>query len=87
MATENEFLAAQIEHAFHTRILEARDLLRPIVEGEIERGHCSPGTRQGYGGHPGKRKTTLKDAKGLAKQATMLINHAFAELDKDQKRQ
>lgn len=50
-------------------ILEIRDRLRVIEEGQIERGRCLPGTI-----YPGKRKLTMKDAQSIAKHAVARID-------------
>lgn len=61
-------------HDLCNSILEIRDRLKPIVSGEIERGHCLAGNAAAYGGIPGRRKATLKDAREIAK-------HAIARID------
>lgn len=83
--TVDKFRLAQIMHAFETRMLEARDRLEPIVSGEIERAHCSPGTRECYGGRPGMRKTMLKDAVSIARTVTAIIDNAVNRFHEDQK--
>jgi hypothetical protein len=60
-------------------ILGVRDELKKIVAGEIERGHCSPGTRECYGGKPGNRKLMLADAKRIAKHMVAKINRMVDE--------
>jgi hypothetical protein len=57
-------------------IAEARDMLRPIITGEIERQHCV-GNQACYGGKPGFRKTKLTDAVKIAKQVEILLNRAI----------
>lgn len=69
-------------YVFMNRMLEVRDRLDPILSGEIERGHCLAGNAAAYGGTPGKRKTTLKDAREIAKHCQAIINRAHTELDK-----
>ena len=68
---------------FTNRMLQVRDMLDPIVKGEIERGHCLAGNAIAYGGHPGMRKTTLKDAKQIARHVQALINMSHKDLDED----
>ncbi len=63
--------------------MTARDMLTPILEGEIERGHCSPGTRECYGGRPGKRKTLLKDAKDITRHVVVILNKALNKFHDD----
>ena len=75
MTTEND------NHAFITRVLEARDALQPIACGEVERGHCVGG-REAYGANPGKRKTTLKDARRIAKHVIFCLNKAVNKFDR-----
>ncbi len=74
----DEFTEAQRYHTFETYVLQARDMLRPIIDGEIERGHCV-GARECYGGTPGKRKTMLKDAVKIAKTVAFILNRAVNE--------
>jgi hypothetical protein len=81
MATEAEYEQARREHEFMTAILEARDMLEPIVSGKIERGHCLPGKHTAYLDEPGKRKTTLADAKKIAKTVQWIINRAIDKYD------
>jgi hypothetical protein len=61
-------------HRLANDILEIRDRLKPIVFGEIQRGHCLAGNAEAYGGTRGNRKTTLKDAREIAR-------HAIARID------
>lgn len=78
--TEAEMTQAQREHLFTTAVLGARDQLKPIVEGLIERGHCVGGT-EACGARRGKRKTMLKDAKRLAERAITMIDRAVNEFE------
>ena len=82
----DKYEAAQRDYAFVTAVLQARDRLDPIISGEIERGHCPAGTRECYGGKPGKRKTMLKDAVRIAKDVAFILNRAaneFTDSDPD----
>lgn len=79
----DKFRRAQIDHQFATRVMECRDLLGPIVKGEIERVNCPAGTRECYGGVKGERKTTLKDAVRIAKIVTMLMDRAINEFEEE----
>lgn len=72
------------DYVFAAAAMQCRDALRPIIDGEIERGHCSPGTRECYGGKPGRRKTTLKDAQKIARHIVTVLNRALNEFDKSQ---
>lgn len=76
---DHEFVS--MHHELVTRILSARDMLEPILSGEIKRGHCVAGERECYGGKPGVRKTTLADARKRAGHATALINKAVNDFD------
>lgn len=67
--------------AFITSVLEARDALKPISDGEIERGHCVGG-REAYGAVPGKRKTTLKDARRIVKHVIFALDRAVNKFDR-----
>lgn len=72
MADHNKlFLEA---HQLANDILEVRDRLKAIEDGQVSRGRCLPGTIK-----PGKRKITLKDAKSIA-------HHAIARIDQIVKR-
>lgn len=75
MTTESD------NHAFITRVLEARDALQPIVDGEIRRGHCVGG-REAYGAKPGLRKTSLKDARRIAQHVIFCLNKAINKFDR-----
>ena len=68
-------------HRFMQQMLEIRDRLDPILKGEIERGHCLAGQAEAYGGVRGYRKTTLKDARAIAKHCKAFIDRAYDELD------
>lgn len=70
-------------YQFVNEVIEARDLLDPIINGEITRDHCV-GDRECYGAHPGKRKTMLKDARQIAKTIKAKLNRAMRELDASQ---
>ncbi len=72
-------------HALYTALLQVRDALEPIVSGMIERGHCLPGQSVGYGQTPGDRKTTLKDARAIARHARAFINSAANQYIDDSK--
>jgi hypothetical protein len=85
VATEAEHRQAQREHELISDILRARDLLSPIVTGEIERGHCVAGQHVAYGAEPGNRKTTLSDARKIAKTVTFIINRAIDEYDRGER--
>ena len=65
---------------FINEVVTCRDLLLPIINGEIERGHCV-GDREAFGGKPGKRKTTLKDAQAIAKTIEFRLNRAVNKFD------
>ena len=58
---------------FVDQMLYARNALRPIADGEIERGHAL----SQYDPSPGKRKTKLKDARGIAKRVIEKMNLAI----------
>lgn len=60
---------------FVDRMLRVRDSLRPISDGEIERG-CRVSQ---YDQVPGKRKTKLKDAKEICAKAIERMNIAINE--------
>lgn len=77
----DKFEAAQRDFAFEQVVIECRDLLRPIIEGQIERAQCVAGTRECYGGVPGKRKTTMKDAAKIAKVIEFKLNKAINEFN------
>jgi hypothetical protein len=79
----DEFELAKVQWEFTNAVLEARDRLEPLISGEIGRGHCSPGSRECYGGKPGKRKTTLKDARAIARTVTAIINRAVNKFEED----
>ncbi len=70
-------------YCFVNEVIEARDLLDAIIDGEITRGHCVGG-RECYGKRPGERKTTLKDARQIAKTVRVKLNRAMHELDESQ---
>jgi hypothetical protein len=74
----DKFERAGIVHKFETDVLMARDMLEPIYSGEITRGHCV-GTRECYGGVPGKRKTTLKDAQRIVRNVIAVLNRAVSK--------
>jgi hypothetical protein len=76
----DEFERAAHDHEFVTQVLTARDMLRPIITGEIERGHCV-GDRECYGARPGMRKTKLADAVKIAKTVEIILNRAVNEFD------
>ena len=78
----NEFDRAIRDNQFVQAVLEARDMLRPIISGEITRGHCLAGKPECYGGRPGKRKTKLADAVRIAKTVEVILNRAIDEFDK-----
>jgi len=71
--SNEEILFNEANHLAN-EILTIRDRLKPIENGMIERGHCLAGDAAAYGGEPGKRKTTLKDAKGI-------VHHAIVKID------
>jgi len=68
---------------FSNEVATCRDMLQPIIDGEIERGHCPAGQQEAYGGKPGKRKTTLADARKIAKTIVARLNRAINEFDDD----
>lgn len=65
---------------FINNIVECRDQLQIIVDGEIEREHCVGG-RKCYGAFAGVRKVMLKDARSIAKSAVAKINRAIREFE------
>lgn len=67
---------ARIDGWFSNEVVTIRDMLQPIADGTIERGHCPAGTREGLGGVPGKRKLTLKDARRIVGHVIVRINRA-----------
>lgn len=66
---------------FTNQMVMVRDLLDPIVSGQIERGHCVGG-REAFGAVPGMRKTTLKDAVKIAKLCQSIINREVNKFDR-----
>ena len=78
----DKFEQAARDGDFINSIAEARDLLRPIIAGEIERGHCV-GRAECYGGRRGLRKTKLVDAVKIAKTVEILLNRAISKFDED----
>jgi hypothetical protein len=76
----DEFERAVHDHEFVTAVLQARDMLKPIITGEIERGHCVGG-RECYGAQPGMRKTKLADAVKIAKTVEIILNRAVNKFD------
>lgn len=70
-----------VVYTVETEILMIRDMLKPILDGQIERGHCSPGSRECYGAVPGRRKLTLADARKLVKHATARLDKAAQKLN------
>lgn len=66
---------------FTNQMVMVRDLLDPIVSGQIKRGHCVGG-RECYGATPGMRKTTLKDAVRIAKHCQFIINREVNKFDR-----
>lgn len=79
----DEFEQAIWAHEISGEVMRARDALLPIIEGEIDRGHCSPGERECYGGRPGKRKTMLADAKKIAKHVHFILNKLASKIHDD----
>lgn len=77
----NEFDEARWDGWFSNQMLMVRDMLKPIVDGEIERGHCLAGSREAYGGVPGKRKIKLADAQKIARHAIAAIDMAVIKFD------
>lgn len=63
-------------HRLEQAMLVVRDRLKPIVDGDITRGHCPAGTTEACGGTPGKRKLKLKDAREIARHAIAYIDRA-----------
>lgn len=78
----DQFEQAQRDDKFIQAVLTARDMLKPIITGEIERGHCVGG-RECYGARPGTRKTKLADAVKIAKTVEFILNKAVNEFDRD----
>jgi hypothetical protein len=78
---DEEFEQARREYDLEHIALHARDMLEPLVSGEIERGRCVAGQREAYGGKPGKRKTTLADARRIARNVTAYINQHLRLFD------
>lgn len=66
---------------FVNEVASCRDLLVPIITGEIERGHCLAGEHEATGGKPGKRKTTIVDARKIAKTIEFRLNRAMNKFD------
>lgn len=79
----DKFERAKINHKFETEMLRCRDMLKPIITGEIERGHCVAGQSVGYGANPGMRKTKLADAVKIAKTIEFIISRAIQEFHDD----
>jgi hypothetical protein len=71
-----------IVSTFCSKMLVIRDLLDPIVKGEIKRGRCLAGQSVACGGMRGKRKTTFQDAARIASHIQAAINLAIDDLDK-----
>jgi hypothetical protein len=67
---------------FINEVVTCRDMLLPIINGEIERGHCLPGQHEARGAIAGKRKTTLADARKIAKTIEFRINRAVNKFDR-----
>lgn len=74
LVSENEALL-HIVHKLVNEFATVRDMLNPIVEGKIERGHSLAGLPNGPLA-PGFRKTKLADAKKIAVNAQKRINRA-----------
>jgi len=68
----------QEAHLLDNEMLVVRDRLKPIVDGEITRGHCLAGETEACGGFPGKRKLKLKDAREIARHAIAYIDRAVS---------
>ena len=85
MATEAECKQASREGDFINEMAHVRDLLDPIVVGQIERGHCVAGKHwpTELGGNPGYRRATITDAKRICKTVQFLINRAIAKFDEE----
>lgn len=80
MVTAKEQEAAIREHHFINEMVRCRDMLKPIVSGEIERGNRV----SRYDIDLGTRKTNLKDARSIAKTVIFKIDRAIAEFDRDE---
>ena len=77
--TQDEICAVS---CFSNEMVGIRDRLKPIIIGEIERSHCLAGSAVAYGGTPGKRKTTLKDAVAIAKLCCQIIDREVNKIDR-----
>ena len=77
-----QFKQAIRDHEFVNAVAGARDLLKPIISGEIERGHCV-GSQECCGGRPGKRKTKLADTVRIARTITFILNRAINKFDEE----
>jgi len=73
----DEYEEASWDGWFSNEVACIRDMLEPILTGEIERGHCEAGEREAYGGKRGMRKTTLADARKIVHHVTIRINRAI----------
>ena len=80
----DKFEQAQRDGDFVNEIATIRDMLKPIITGEIERGHCV-GCQQAYGGRPGFRKTKLADAVKIAKTMEFRLNQAINKFEEASK--
>lgn len=82
MATQEEHEKAQRDYVIYSEVLRVRDMLKPIIDGEIERGHCV-GRRECYGGTPGMRKTMLADAKRIARHCEAALHRLAQRITDD----
>lgn len=64
---------------FTDEVVRVRDLLGPIADGQIKRG-CRVSQ---YDAEPGLRKTTLKDAREIAKRCVARINTAVNKFNEE----
>lgn len=85
MTQEEKWEQAIREHELELIALTARYMLKPILTGEIERGHCSPGSRECYGAEPGMRKTTLADARKIVTHVTAYIDRKLNDFHEKNK--
>jgi hypothetical protein len=73
----DKFEQAARDGDFTNTVAEARDMLRPILTGQIEREHGVGLERECYGKSPGFRKTKLADAVKIAKTIEIVLNKAI----------
>lgn len=78
----DEYELAKHNDWIMTEAMTVRDMLAPILEGVIERGHCLPGKHAAYLDKPGFRKLMLADARNLVRHATARLNKLVDEINK-----